>query len=81
MNYKNNHNLTVGLIMVHSGQTIQQPILVLNPSEEWNKIYINLTPTLAYFFDASDFRVFIGLLRSPDTETATIYLDNLKLIF
>lgn len=81
MNYKNNHNLTVGLYMVSSGQVVQQPLLVLNPSETWNKIYINLTPTISYFYNASDFRVFIGLLRTPATETATIYFDNLKLVY
>ncbi|MBE0663792.1 MAG: hypothetical protein IH597_15155 [Bacteroidales bacterium] len=81
MNYKNNHNLTVGLTMVSSGQTVQQALLVLNPSETWNKIYINLTPTISYFYNATDFRIFIGLLRTPETETATIYFDNLKLVY
>jgi hypothetical protein len=81
MNYKNNHNLTVGLSMTSSGQLIQQSLLVLNPSETWNKVYINLTPTIAYYYNATNFRIFIGLLRTPETETATIYFDHLKLVY
>jgi hypothetical protein len=81
MNYRNNHNLTVGLLMTSAGEPVQQPLLVLNPSENWNKIYINLTPTISFFSGADDFRIFIGMLRSNDSETATIYFDHLKLIY
>lgn len=81
MNYRNNHNLTVGLLMVSSGELLQQPLLVLNPSENWNKIYINLTPTISFFSGADDFRIFIGMLRSTDSNAATIYFDHLKLIY
>lgn len=80
MNYKNNFNLTVGLIATVSGQTYQQPVLVLNPSPDWNKIYINLTPTIAYYATATDFRIFLGLLRTPGADTASISLDHLKLL-
>jgi len=81
MNYRNNHNLTVGLFMVSSGEVFQQPLLVLNPSENWNKIYINLTPSISFYSGATDFRIFIGLLRSTGSEAATIYFDHLKLIY
>ncbi len=80
MNYKNDYNLTVGLMIVLQGQPIQHPILVLNPSTEWNKIYINLTHTISNFYQSDDFRVFLGFVKSPDTETATIYLDHFKLV-
>ncbi|HHN48190.1 MAG TPA: hypothetical protein ENN08_04555 [Bacteroidales bacterium] len=80
MHYKNDYNLTVGLMIVLQGQPIQHPILVLNPSVEWNKIYINLTHTLSNFYQSNDFRVFLGFVKSPDTETATIYFDHFKLI-
>lgn len=81
MNFRNSHNITVGLLMKQSGQVTQQSVLVLNPSEEWNKIYINLTPTLAYYYNATDFRVFIGSLKIDAEETANIYFDHLKLIY
>jgi hypothetical protein len=80
MNYKNDYNLTVGLIVQMQGQVIQHPILVLNPSQEWNKIYINLTPTISNFYQSNDFRVFLGFVKSTDAETATIYLDHFKLV-
>jgi len=81
MNFRNNHIITVGLLMKQSGQVSQQSVLVLNPSEVWNKIYINLTPTLTFHHDATDFRIFIGLLKTDPEATATIYFDHLKLIY
>lgn len=81
MNFRNNYTITVGLLMKWSGQATQQSVLVLNPSEVWNKIYINLTPTLAYYNNATDFRIFIGLLKTETEETATIYFDHLKLMY
>lgn len=81
MNFRTNHNFTVGLLLVSSGEQVQQPMLVLNPSEDWNKVYINLTPTISYFSGASDMRIFIGMLRTAGSESATLYFDHLKLIY
>lgn len=80
MNYKNNYNLTVGFYLTSSGQIVQQAILVLNPTETWNKIYINLTPTISHYFNTTDFKIFIGLLKPDDIESAELYFDHLKLI-
>lgn len=81
MNYKNNHNLTVGVFFAVGAEVHQQSVLVLNPTETWNKIYINLTPIIASFSGSTSFRIFTGLLRSPDSEAATIYFDHFKLIY
>lgn len=81
MNYKNDHIVTIGFYMTLSGQVVQQPVLVLNPSEDWNKIYINFTPTIANFHTATDFKIFAGILKNPDTESATFYFDHFKLIY
>ena len=81
MNYKNDFNITVGLYIVISGQVFQHPVLILTPTEVWNKIYINFTPTITEFYNSTDFKVFIGFLKPSDIESATIYLDHLKLIY
>jgi hypothetical protein len=81
MNYRNDHNLTVGLFVNLQGQVIQHPILVLNPSPEWNKIYVNLTPTISNFALSIEFRIFMGLVKDLATENATIYIDHLKLLY
>lgn len=81
MNYKNDHIATIGFYLTLSGQVVQHPVLVLNPSEKWNKIYINLTPTIANFHTATDFKIFAGILKNPDTGSATFYFDHFKLIY
>jgi hypothetical protein len=81
MNYRNSSIMTVGLYLAAPGEIRQQAILNLNPSEEWNKIYINLTPTITFNADASNHKVFIGFVKIGDIDSSTIYLDHLKLIY
>lgn len=81
MNYRNNYPLTTGMYVTTSNEVFQQAVLVLNPSEQWNKIYINLTPTISYFHNADNFKIFIGMLKSNASDTAAVYLDNIKLIY
>lgn len=79
MNFKTNNELQVGILPVGlyaSGHTI----IVLNPSATWNKIYINLTPSLSTFTEYSSFKIFFYAKKSASAEKAVIYFDNLKLI-
>lgn len=80
MNYKTNTPLTIGVYGRTSTQTIQEPIFVLNPNTVWNKIYINLTPTVCNMSSSYDFRIFFSAMKSVDTEKAEILLDNIKLL-
>ena len=79
LNYKTNCPFTVGL-MIYGAQTKQQPVLVINKSEAWNKIYINLTPTISMNYDASQFRVFFSARKEAGGAEADIYIDNIKLL-
>lgn len=79
MNYKTNCAFTVGLI-VYGTQISMEPVLVVNPSEEWNKIYINFTPTVSFNSDATKFKVFFYATKPDDVEKGEIYLDNIKLL-
>jgi hypothetical protein len=82
MEYKTNYTLTVGLFIIDEDvQIIRHPIVVLNPtSGEWKKVYVNMTPTVSDSYYAEYFNVFFRVERSNTTDTAEIYLDNLKLI-
>jgi hypothetical protein len=66
--------------MIYGAQTKQQPVLVINKSEAWNKIYINLTPTISMNYDASQFRVFFSARKEAGGAEADIYIDNIKLL-
>jgi hypothetical protein len=74
LNYKCNHPFVVGL--TRSGSPI--PILGLNPSDNWNKVYINLTD---YINLNGSYGIYIAMQKlGTDTETPELFLDNLKLV-
>lgn len=79
LNYKSNSPLTVGLI-IYGVETSQQAVVVINPSETWNKIYINLTPTISFNTDATKFKVFFSARKDSEVEEGKILIDNIKLL-
>lgn len=78
--YKNNNVFTTGLYVNELSQIIQHPVLNINPSSEWNKIYVNLTPTVSSSTGAIDFNVFFGALIESGVDEPRILIDNIKLI-
>ncbi len=80
MNYNTNHSLVVGVFYTASGIRVQRPLLVLNKTEGWNKVYVNLSVPKYDTPSATDFQIFFGAQKEEGTEDALIYLDNLKLV-
>ncbi|MCD6660347.1 MAG: hypothetical protein LT105_09310 [Lentimicrobium sp.] len=80
INFKTNNPVTVGVFYKSSGIEVQRPMLVLNKSENWNKIYVNLTTPKYDTPNATDFRIFFGAKLESGNEKATILIDNLKLV-
>lgn len=81
MNYKTENTLVVGVIYKSTGIQVQRPLMVLNKSDEWKKVYINLTVPKYDTPNASDFRIFFGAQTDPGNTQATILLDNIKLVY
>jgi len=79
LNYKSNNAFTVGLFL-NGYVTAQRSVLVVNPSSTWNKIYINLTPTLASNNDVTNFKVFFTAMKSTTAPEAELFFDNIKLL-
>lgn len=80
MNYKCDHEFTVGLRGMLSNDKRNIPVLLFNPSNTWKKIYINLSKFVNSNYDVAKFKVYFYLSTSPGGSDATVYLDNLKLI-
>ena len=81
LDYKCTEVFTVGLFAKIASEEMMELIHV-NPSEKWNKIYINLGPNIT---DASSsnpeyFRVFISGSTEKNTE-AEYYFDNIKVVY
>lgn len=80
LNYRTNNLLTIGIFGNTPGQIIQTSVLVLNHSSNWNKVYINLTPYVGNISNATDFKIFVGMLREESVAHPEAYIDNVKLI-
>lgn len=80
MNYKANQTMVVGVIYLASGIRVQRPLLYLNKTDEWKKIYVNLTVPKYDTPSATDFQIFFGAQKEEGLEESLIALDNLKLV-
>jgi hypothetical protein len=67
-------------LLINGSVASQRPVLVINPSSIWNKIYINLTPSTAANSGASSFKVYFTARKSNKEPNAEILFDNLKLL-
>lgn len=81
LDYLINNPITIGLIGEGSGQIIQYPVLYIYANSEWNKVYINLTSTLAGMTSSSQFKIFIGAIKEDGVEHPKMLIDNLKLLY
>ena len=81
MDYKNNSSFIIGTYINYSQSVIKKSIISINPSEEWNKIYINLTPTINESIGALSFKVFISMLRPENKQSIELSIDNFKIIY
>lgn len=76
LDYKCNQPFNVGVIC---GGSAERTALTVNSSEDWNKIYIQLTSVVSTKPSYPDYQVFIHAKKQ--TESPEIYIDNVKLIF
>ena len=59
------------------------PLVYVNPSPVWNKIYINLGPNITDNQSAEYFKFYIaGMIDDKDADAeAEYYFDNIKLVY
>jgi hypothetical protein len=80
INYKTQMPLVTGIVANLITQPVQAPVVTLNPNTQWNKAYINLNSEVSGY-NAIDYRIFIGALKTDDEADLEILVDNLKLVF
>lgn len=80
LNYKCDHSFKVGVAIKNadSGVVDRLESLQINPSENWNKIYVYLSPQIGRGSSSDEFGIFIGTNLSPESEKASFYFDNIK---
>jgi hypothetical protein len=82
LDYKNNHPFVMGLYVNNPTSVVQKQLFQFNNSDDWNKIYINLTDYVSAENSALDFKLFFGALKTGEdtTKDVKIFLDNIKLV-
>lgn len=80
INYKTQMPLVTGIIANLITQPIQAPVVTLNPNTQWNKAYINLNSEVSGY-NAIDYRIFIGALKTDAEANLEILVDNMKLVY
>ncbi len=81
LDYKNNSTFIIGVYVNFSQSVVKKSIIAINPSEDWNKIYVNLTPTINESIGAQSLKVFISMLRPESMNSAELSIDNFKIIY
>ena len=78
LNYKCNQAFVVGVI--GGGTTFEREALTVSASDEWNKIYIQLTNVISTppTYPLNGYQIYIK--ASKQVQTPEIYIDNIKLI-
>lgn len=77
LNYKCNNPFSIGIYA--AGNQTPYTTLFLNPSEQWNKIYINLANEIGALH-SNPYNIFISMAKSESVDFPELYLDNIKLI-
>ena len=81
LDYKNNSTFIIGAYVNFSQSVIKKSIIAINPSEDWNKIYVNLTPTINESIGAQSLKVFLSMLRPESMNSAELSIENFKIIY
>jgi hypothetical protein len=81
LDYKNNTSFLVGMyINFPNSPTLEKGLLWINPKEDWNKIYIDLTQTVSEAIGAETFSVFIKMQRDSNLDENKLDFDNIRII-
>jgi len=80
--YRCNHRFFVGLFSTDQSGTYQIPIIVLNASEDWNRVYVNLTDIVSANASYIHHNSFFGYVRDDGFEgDIDVYIDNIKILY
>ena len=79
MDYKTNHLFEAGLRVITSSGNFFVYKLTIPPRNEWNKIYVNLTPEIVQL-RADSYQIYFRVVPQTQADDIKIYFDNIKLM-
>ncbi len=81
-NYKTNNSfiITLEIYTLSDSRISKQEVITINKSDNWNKIYVNLTPYVNLYSDAQKYKIYFNHWLDDGVSNGLIFLDNIKLI-
>jgi hypothetical protein len=77
LNYRSNNAFTVG---IYNNTILYAPWVNVNPSGEWNKVYINITDAITNISSGGNYHIYFAMQKEPSVTEPFLYLDNIKLL-
>ncbi len=81
MNFKTENFLQVGLLIRDQNSVPEKDLVILNHTDEWKKIYINLGSNLSLYPQAIDYKVIFRAGLESGNSSAKILIDNVKIVY
>lgn len=82
LNYKSDNDFTIGVyVTTASGGVEKRTLLSLRSSSVWKKVYISVADLGGMATNALGYKVFVRCEKNSALTTATLYLDNLKVVY
>ena len=81
LHYRTNLPVAIGAYVQLQDNTIEErPFLIINPTDEWKKIYVNFTPMVYETINAVSYKIYMEARWSDIGTNGLIMLDNIKLV-
>lgn len=85
IDYMNTNTIAMGIIAENSQQRNEHnPLVIMNSQQAetmvWKKIYIDIQEDVSYEINATSYEIFLLSILDAANSSATIYLDNIKVI-
>jgi hypothetical protein len=80
LNYKCDQAFIMGIIANLPGGTAKVGVISFNPSNEWNKTYVNLRKTIGTYGTAINYNIWFRMDLADGAGVGNAWVDNLKLV-
>ena len=80
INYRCDNDFVVGIVSTIGSASLSTEVLAVRASDTWKKIYINLSDAIYSQPLSSGTRLYLAATLSPLRTSASIYLDNIKVV-
>jgi hypothetical protein len=81
LNFKGDAEFTLGVIVNTSGGIFQNPLVNVRPTDSWKKIFVNIRDLNGGIPSALAYKIFIRSSLPTGYSSATLYFDNLKVVY